>query len=103
MSPFSSKFVGEHWRIGPPRNGIEQRKGHRERSVGAVGQLVHEVKFPDINERVMQSAVGAAGSMVVHVFCFGNPEDAGSLTLVVIFLTLLGSVSIETLVAVIDP
>lgn len=68
-----------------------------------MGQLVQEVKFPDINERVMQSAVGAAGSMVVHNFCFGIPEDAGCLKLVAFFLMLLGSVSIETLVAVIDP
>lgn len=68
-----------------------------------MGQLVQEVKFPDMNERVMQSALGAAGSMVVHVCCFGIPEDAGSLNVVAFFLTLLDSVSIETLLAVIDP
>lgn len=51
----------------------------------------------------MQSAVGAAGSMIVHVFCFGTPEDAGSLKVVAYFLTVLGSVSIETLLAMIDP
>ena len=68
-----------------------------------MGQLVQEVKFPDINERVMQSAVGAAGSTIVHVVCFGIPEDPGSLKVVASFVTLLGNDSIETLVAVIDP
>lgn len=61
------------------------------------------MKLPDINERVIQSAVGAAGSIFVHVFCFTIPEDASGLKLVAFFLMLLGSVSIETLVAVIDP
>lgn len=61
------------------------------------------MKFPDKYERVMQSAVGAAGSIFVHDPCFGIPEEAGGLEFVAIFLMLLGSVSIETLVAVIDP
>ena len=61
------------------------------------------MKFPDMNVRVMQSAVGAAGSTIVHVVGFGIPEDAGSLKVVAFFLTVLDSVSIETLLAVIDP
>lgn len=68
-----------------------------------MGQLVQEVKFPDINERVIQSAVGTAGSTVVHVVCFGIPEDAGGLEPEAPVLMPLENVNIETLVAVIDP
>ena len=42
-----------------------------------MGQVVQEVKLPDVKVSVRQSAVGAAGSTLVHVAgAFTRPEGA---------------------------
>jgi hypothetical protein len=83
---------------------MEQRKGHRRRSAGVVGHAVQEVKLPAMNRRVMQLAVGAAESMLVHVdACATVPEDATAPKVVVFFLITLDSFNTEGRLAVMEP
>ena len=64
----------EHTSIEPPLKGIEQRKGHRFKLEGIVGQLLHKRRLPDSMRR-HSSSRGTARSILVQVGVAGDDND----------------------------
>ena len=67
-------LVREHASIEPPLKGIEQRKGHRFKLEGVVGQLLHKRRLPDSTRR-HSSSRGTARSKLVQVGLTDEDND----------------------------